>query len=129
MPLPSDYQDLLRAILAITKSREKARDKIAHGAWGVCTDLPDALLLASPKDLLMGIDERKIFVYREKDFTEIILANERLADYGFDFNIVISSYSDDQGGRRYARLCAEPEIREILDRQASPAQSRPEESS
>lgn len=113
--LPEPHKNLLLAILAISSSRQKDRDKIAHGIWGYCTGIPNALLLASPKDMLASnSDLSKIFVYREKELEQIIEANERLAGYGQRLGFIITGHVANQDGELYDRLCAVPEIRDKL---------------
>ncbi|MGU7775529.1 hypothetical protein ACV229_35860 [Burkholderia sp. MR1-5-21] len=40
---------VLRAILAIAKTNEKDRNKLAHWTWGDSPHLPDAVLLVDPR--------------------------------------------------------------------------------
>ena len=44
---PGQYRVLL-AVLQMAKSAQSDRHKIAHGVWGSCPELPDALLVADP---------------------------------------------------------------------------------
>lgn len=120
--LSEQEKALLRAILALVKSHQKSRDKIAHWIWGTAPQLPDALLLANPKDLIeIPPDTDRIFVYRKKDFLDCIAANERLAGYSMNLTFMLSAYADSQ---MYKELCDElfaiPEIQERANRPVEP---------
>ncbi len=106
---------LLKAILAIAKTNEKSRDKLAHWTWGDSPNLPDALLLLNPKSSIENLDRDEIFVWREQDFREIIKANDRLCGFGLHFGFVLGDHPANRGNRLFDQLCAEPEIRERLD--------------
>jgi hypothetical protein len=108
---------LLRAILALVATNQKARDKLAHWIWGDSRNLPDALLLANPKSLLGDLDKDEIFVYKEQDFAQIITANDRLCSFGLLFDFILMDHPANREDRLFVQLCAEPEIREVLDRQ------------
>jgi hypothetical protein len=112
---------LLRAILALVKSHQKSRDKIAHWIWGFTQELPDALLLANPKDLIdIPPDKDRIFVYRKKDFLDCIAANERLAGYSMSLAFMFSAYPDSE---MYKELCDELfAVAEIQERVSRPAE-------
>lgn len=117
--LHDHHRDLLRVLLAMAKSYGKSRDKIAHWIWGDSPQLPDALLLANPKDRArLPLSREGILVYREPDFRTIIMGNERLAGFGLTFEMIIRGHVADRDGALYGELCAEPEIRERLGRPA-----------
>jgi hypothetical protein len=117
--LPQDQQSLLRAILALIRTNQKSRDKIAHWTWGDSPQIPDALLLANPKDQIdTGLNYDEIFIYKAKDFTDIIRSNERLAGFGLQFRFILMDHPANRGGELFAELCAEPEIQERLSHQA-----------
>ena len=119
--LPDDQQSVLRAILAIQKTNQKSRDKIAHWTWGHSPQIEDGLLLTNPKNRAMERQARdQIFIYKKEDLEKIIQANDRLCGYAQQFMFVIGSHPLALEGQLFAKLCAEPEIRERLDRQASP---------
>ena len=59
---------LLEAILAIAKTNEKDRNKLAHWTWGESPDLPDAVLLVDPHAMLNDIDRSEIYVIGHKTF-------------------------------------------------------------
>lgn len=111
--------ELLKAILAIAKTKEKSRNKLAHWIWGDSPDFPDALLLANPKIISAhGIDRSQIFVYKKEDFTSIIQANDRLCGFGLRFNFILKSHPANRDDSLFHELSAEPEIQERLNRQA-----------
>lgn len=133
--LRKEQNELLNAILAIVRSNQKARDKLVHWIWEDTPDLPDSLLLANPKDLVetnaipkpgKTIDVAKIlstlisaiYVYRAKDFQDIIRANERLADFGMKFRFILMNHPANTENQLYDQLCREPEIQEKLARPA-----------
>jgi hypothetical protein len=96
--LNQEQRDFAQAIRGMTKSVKDQRNPLAHGFWGISPDIPDALLLRSPRESLtatgnlmrrmapyldkvvkgekvdlipvgLAADEiGEIFVYREKDF-------------------------------------------------------------
>ena len=118
--LPHEQQQLLGAILAIAKTQQKARDKLAHWVWGECPALPDVILLVNPKNTVGGdLDRDQIFVYREDDFHDAIAANDRLCGFALHFRWILDGRQPGaRDGQLFAQLSAEPEIREKLDRPA-----------
>ena len=117
--LPQAHKDILMAIQRLSKSRQSDRDKIAHGIWGSCSGIPDALLLVSPRDNILHFgDKSKIFVYRENEFKQMIKANERLAVYGATLQSILSGHVANRDDRLFDELSAEPEIRDILNHPA-----------
>jgi len=110
---------LLKAILALAKTNEKSRNKLAHWIWGDSPNIPDALLLANPKIIsAYGIDQSQIFVYQKQDFISIIQANDRLCGFGLSFNFILKSHPANRDGSLFRELSAEPEIQEKLNHQA-----------
>jgi hypothetical protein len=121
--LKSQYVALFRAIIKLVKEKQKNRDKLAHWVWGNSPQLPDALLLANPRVLvkndfgLNGEDVKSsIFVYREQEFQQIIADNENLAQMCFHFKWIIDGHISNSDDSIYHKLCIEPEIQEILNR-------------
>jgi hypothetical protein len=118
-------REMLRAILALAKTHQKTRDKVAHWSWGISPQLPEALLLANPKDLIDDdYDRTNIYVYTARDFTDAIKANERLAGYGMNFRFMLTNRDPStEGGQIYDQLYAElaaiPEIQERMGRPPS----------
>jgi len=112
---------VLDALLAIAKTNEKERNRLAHWAWGDSPDLPDALLLYDPRTNLADVNRDEVFVYREQDFRLIIQANDRLCSYGHRLKFVLQGHSSNRDGKVLAGLHAEPEIAERIARQAERA--------
>jgi len=124
--LPDQQKKLLAAILGIAKSHQAARDKIAHWTWGYAPQMPNALLLANPKDIVrkpFSLD--LIYVYRRKDFEQIIAANLRVVRYAALFRPFILDRSAGPGHPQYDQLCSQPEIQERLRHQAGQAGTPP----
>jgi hypothetical protein len=118
--LPDDQQRLLRAILAVAKTGQKTRDKIAHWVWGDSPQITDGLLLLDPRNNIgADLNYDDIYVYKEIDFRNAIQMNERIAGFGFSFRWIMMGHIANRDGALYAQLCAEPEIQEKLNRQAS----------
>lgn len=107
------YRQIALALVAISKSNQKSRDKLAHHVWGISPQLPDALLLLDPKS--NGDDRDQIFVYRANDFQELITANDRLCGFGLTLTFILKGHVANRGGALYDELCKAPEIRERLD--------------
>ena len=108
---------VLRAILAIAKSNEKDRNKLAHWTWGDSPEIPDGLLLVDPRASLGQLDRSEVYVYRAADFQRIIGANDRLCGYGLSFNFILRGHAANRDDGLLVELEAEPEIRERLNRQ------------
>lgn len=109
---------ILEAIIAISKTNEKDRNKLAHWTWGDSPELPDAVLLVDPRATLNGVVRSDIYVYRERDFRNIVQANNRLCGFGLELKFILSGSIANRDGRLVARLAAEPEIAERLKYQA-----------
>lgn len=110
-----------RAIVQISKSRQKERDKLAHHQWGISLHpaLNDALLLVDPKTIVGGnLDPADVYVYRASDLQNIIDANDRLCGYGQTLLFILRDHPANRGGQLYEKLCNESEIRDRLDRLA-----------
>jgi hypothetical protein len=127
--LPEGQRHLLRALMAIAATNQRSRDRLAHWIWGDCIELPQALLLLNPKVAVLAetgdVDLDDVYVYVERDFREIIKANERLAGFGLQFMFILADHPVNQDGQLLRQLCAEPEIRERLRYPAWPARSAP----
>ncbi len=119
MSLSDDKQRILRAVLAVAKSKQKARDKLAHWAWGVAPAIEDGILLVNPRALIhQEIDRENVFVYKEQDFLNIIAQNERLCGFCQLLKFILGDHIGNRDGMLYAQLSGEPEIRERLNRPA-----------
>jgi hypothetical protein len=49
--LATEDSKIILALLRVIDSHQKIRDKIAHWAWGIPTEIPDGLVLVDPKFL------------------------------------------------------------------------------
>jgi hypothetical protein len=47
-----EHHEIFKALVTITRSAAKQRDKLAHWIWTCSSQLPDALLLIDPRILL-----------------------------------------------------------------------------
>jgi hypothetical protein len=131
--LEQRYQELYHAIAKLLKTRALDRDKLAHWVWGISAQLPDALLLADPKALAL-LDplepnyreklKASIWIYKAKDFTDIIEGNIQLASFGFKFRWIMKNHPKNREDELYHALCAEPVLADILRRRAERAQSQ-----
>jgi len=95
LSLSTEDLELFGAILILVKRAGAKRHKLAHGLWGYSDDLPNALLLYDPDEVLIysaattefiravlkgegdsssftTMDKSRIFVYREKELAEIL---------------------------------------------------------
>lgn len=112
--------ELTRAIIAISKSNQKERDKLAHNVWGISPDLPHALLLLDPKTQLNNerLDYDDVYVYTAEDFRRIIHANDRVCGFGLKLQFILDGHPANKDNRLYDELCNESEIRERLNPRA-----------
>ena len=108
---------LLKAIIAISKSRQKGRDKLAHWIWGYSYDIKNGLLLADPREMI-PFNRDAIFVYVQADFQKMIEENDQLCSFGRMFELVFTDHVSNKNNAIFDMLCSQPEIREKLDRQA-----------
>lgn len=120
---------VLAAILRITKTNGGRRDRLVHWSWGTSPDLPDALLLMDPRVLLTWLNEpskvrENTFVYFRNDFDSIIKDNVLLCRHYNRLRALVDEADQLKADLIYDELCAEPDIRETLDRQAERAQSQ-----
>jgi hypothetical protein len=108
--LPEEQSNVLRAILAIAKTNQKSRDKLAHWIWGYCTSLPTALLLLNPKVAVRDdLDLSDVYVYFERDFVDIIQANNRRGGHP------VQRVVDEALGNGLDRVGAREQIAERID--------------
>ena len=114
------YRDLLGAILDITVTNGKARNKLVHWKWTHSPQLPDAVMLEDNKSSLKLRTYRStehVYVYVAKDFEDIIAANGRLREYIIEVGLLAGPYlQNPEGEQRFRQLCDQPEIRERFDR-------------
>lgn len=109
-----DVLVVFKAIMAISKTNEKSRNKLAHWIWGDSPNISDGLLLINPKSSIGDLDKSEIYVYKESDFTSIIEANDKLCGYGLLFNFILQDHIANRDGRLIIELKEEPEIKERL---------------
>lgn len=107
----------LRAILALAKTNEKERNKIAHWVWGECPQLQDAVLLVDPRATVGDLDLSNILVYRANDFQSIIESNDELCGFGLKLKFIINGHVANRDGRLLQELLENPRIRERLPQQ------------
>ncbi|TKA20436.1 hypothetical protein TP41_03305 [Xanthomonas euvesicatoria pv. citrumelonis] len=104
---------VLRAILALAKTNEKDRNKLAHWTWGESPGL-EALLLVDPRATVASLDTSKVYVYREADFRSIIESNDRLCSYGLRFKFILNGHVANRDGCLLKELEESPEIKARL---------------
>lgn len=126
--------EMFEAVLIIARAAAKKRNAIAHHVWAHSDELPDALLLVEPQAYvnhfvelhskiatksfhhpwkLLAPDPEHVFVYREKEFDEIIAEI-----YAVQRCVVFASFHLDPkvDGDYYQELCEEPLIADALER-------------
>lgn len=86
--------ELFGALTRLTKAGQKERDRLAHWIWGTASGLPDALLLADPRD--EAHSSETILVYTQRDFDTIRRQFERLAKLYFNFRFVARAMDQSQ---------------------------------
>lgn len=95
--------ELFGALTKLAKSGQKERDRLAHWIWGTASGLPNALLLADPRD--EAHSSETILVYTQQDFDTIRCQFERLATLYFNFRLVVRDR--DQGRELFEWLSGE----------------------
>lgn len=109
-----DRLALLDALRRLEKTLRKERDKIAHGLWGLDDQhLPDAILLCAPSVMrwrpnAVPHDKSKVFVWKAKDFDQVIEAHQRLCSHALHMNFILRGMDHD--GKMFATLSAHPDI-------------------
>lgn len=114
--LSAESLRLLRAIIKVVKSAEKERNKLAHWTWVWSPQIQNAFLLSDPRNL--KLEKNNVFAFTADDFSAMITRFERIAGWGLTFRFILSGHSANREGRLFDELCREPEIAEILNRQA-----------
>lgn len=111
--LPAWQEILLRAIGSVVEPWRDQRNRFAHNVWGICPDVPNAILLTHPKTIVnhnvshrqrvmelpdgrgvirpRPIDDTQIMVYRKADFKQAIENAERARDLYRLFYATLSS--------------------------------------
>jgi len=109
-----EEHSVFKAIIAISKTNEKSRNKLAHWTWGDSHNITDGVLLIDPRSSIGGLDKSKIYVYKAQDFNAIIQANDKLCGYGLRFSFILNNHIANRDGQLLNELKAEPEIKERL---------------
>jgi hypothetical protein len=139
---PAEDKELYSATMTVIRRAAKGRHTFAHNVWGICNDLPDALLLVeasalwewTPKytewaegirnDTQLTIpvapfvnefDNSRVFVYQAEDFLEAISRIRKAAYYVTLLAQLLPSVPAVAVAIRHL-LCNEPEIRSALER-------------
>jgi len=105
---------VLRAILALAKTNEKERNKLAHWTWGESPGIPDALLLVDPRAMIGELDRGDIYVYKAQDFRSVIEANDRLCGFGLQFKFILNGHVANCDGHLLKELMGNPELQKRL---------------
>ena len=105
---------VLKAIISISKTNEKSRNKLAHWTWGDSPNIPDGVLLINPKSSIGNLNKSEMYLYKENDFTSIIEANDKLCGFGLRFNFILKGHVANRDGNLLKELQEEPEIKERL---------------
>lgn len=128
--------NLLRAILHNIKEQAQTRHKLVHWIWGYSQNLPDYLLLISPRNYAAGKPDeiqgmafngplpeqfKKYFKYIElyvrNDIEEIIARFTRTLQFVEQFNLLWQpQFSEKDKGQIFDRLRNEPELKTFLNR-------------
>ena len=130
--LPPDQLEIFTAIMMVAKSRQRRRDKLAHGIWGHSNELPETLLCVDAKHLPLDFHPRgmadflnnaarhsdDIYVYKEGDFAEIVRENGKLAGAVSAFRYLAVYPGSPGHDPLYDRLCLIPEIANKVRRPA-----------
>lgn len=114
--LAPEQKELFDALTLIARPLARMRNRLAHGGWGICHELPDALILQDPESVVwmhhevdeyirqimsMPVAERAavkepkedlsaILVFRKRDFEELIHALQRLRSFLAVFTNLLS---------------------------------------
>lgn len=101
--LDPDRLKLFVVLTKLAKAGQKERDRLAHHIWGTADNLPDALLLADPRNA--SHSPNTILVYTQRDFDAIRRQFERLATLYFNFRLI--ARGQDQPHEIFESLSAE----------------------
>ena len=105
---------VFKAIMAIAKTNEKSRNKLAHWTWGDSPNIADGVLLIDPRSSIGDLDKSEIYVYKAQDLNAIIQANDRLCGFGLRFSFILEGHVANRDGHLLNELKSKPEIRERL---------------
>lgn len=134
--LPEEAE-LFQAIQKAIKPSRQRRNDFAHHLWGTCPQIPDALLLADPRDISMRYAEyleaekagtlssentmfaehSKIMVYRERDLNEEAQSARQASKFMMKFFILAEGQAASDEMR--CKLLSDPRIQQALQPQSS----------
>ncbi len=136
--LDEDCYKLFLAIMKIYETCSSERNKIAHWSWGWADEIPNALLLMSPKQRVLqrqdwesfftnwaggresGLNHplpiySDIIIYKALDFQEVTVSLNRVASFVTHFHLVAQPNHADLRQSGIDTLSNEPEIAAILN--------------
>lgn len=138
--LDSERMEMVNAVLAIASPLATQRHRLAHQIWGYSEDLPEALILADSKDISQfwmklfnaarqyAAGKRppetdwprdRLFVYRERDLTDIVAEMDELRDNFYQLSFLVEP-GDPWRARILDYLNAKPRIQAALTRIRKP---------
>jgi hypothetical protein len=111
---------LIRVLIRMSETSQGLRDDLAHHVWGFSPELADALLLADPKHLIdpANLNRDHIFVYLERDFHNIIAANDKLCAHGLTLLNGLRNSNPEIKAQLLQQLYDDNEIREAMKLQS-----------
>lgn len=118
---------LFDAVQKATKASREQRNDFAHGVWGVCKQVPNAVLLMRPRVIIernarslarnaldatpTPYDTTQIMVYRQRDFDKAAHAAMSAEYYHSMLFLIIGEMSTEQARRQ---LLNEPPIQQAV---------------
>lgn len=121
--LQKEYLPAFNAVLAVLKSGEKERHKLAHWVWATSPSVSDGAILFDPRNITG--DPKKMLVYRMQDFVRIRQRFDQISGYCGRLTFIVIPHPANT--ETHEKLCAEPEIADKLNRQAQPKLFPPQE--
>ncbi len=125
--LTGQHLETFRAVIRLARKAAKKRHPIAHHVWAFSMEMVDAILLVEPSayqemfvklstseaPIVGSLDNKRIMVYRERDFLEIIEEMKSVARC-IDLATWIVNGRDPVSPKTYEMLSAEPLFQEAL---------------
>jgi hypothetical protein len=125
--LAGEQLEMFDAIIRLVRNAAKKRHPIAHHIWAFAMDMVDAALLIEPSAYLemfvtlsttetaqlLDIDNKRVMVYRERDFQEIIEEMKAVLSC-IDRVTFILHGTKNLSPKTYEMLSAEPLFQEAL---------------
>lgn len=105
---------VFKAIISLSKTNEKSRNKLVHWTWGDSPNIPDGLLLIDPLTTIGELDRSDVYVYKQADFQSIIEANDKLCGLGLRFTFILKGHVANREGRLLEELMEDPDINSRL---------------